>query len=305
MRSALLSLVALASGGCTGTDCSAGAYGAAAGGNYRRTPNKGKLSLEEVSNTAEETEDTEEVAKTSGAKTLTFYMYRAQNQESYPIENNNLATLSGVMWYVHNEVVRMSCPRHYNINRILRFKVTMHNPEEVYNGWGDKHPQFGPFLAFDHGQCTVPNATTNYFDKYGYYVGCQTQHGKSYPGNVYWYSLPGPCPAEKLEEKSWWCKVTHPGGQCGQPDGGSSCTWHVDSAGEISLNELSGIADYDKFCSEHKREFVVESDKGVGLDFWNGLNDAAQNEKRVEAAKKLFLTKYPEQEDLATPPCEW
>lgn len=292
MRSLLLCAVAWAAAPCAGPDC--------ARGTYRRTPSQGKLSLAEV-----EEDLAEHQAQGSGQQKMTFYMYRAQNDETYEVGNNNLGTLSGVMWYIHNEVVRISCPRHYNISRILRFNVTVHNPAAVAEAWPN-HPQFGPYLAFDHGQCTVPNCTDNYLGKYGNYVGCQTQHDKEYPGQVYWYSLPGACPDEKFEEKSWWCNLKNPGGSCWWPSGDSYCTWHVESAGEVTLNELSGIGNYDTFCKSGHKEYDEAADAGKGTSFWDQKLDSGRNQERLARVQELFKQKYPSQPaDLPTPTCEW
>lgn len=41
----------------------------------------------------------------SPAPLLTFCMYRAQENNTYPIENVKMGTLGGMMWYLHNEIV--------------------------------------------------------------------------------------------------------------------------------------------------------------------------------------------------------
>merc|ERR1712008_606850 len=75
-------------------------------------------------------------------KERVIYMYRAQSDADYPLENVNAADLLGVLWYLHNEIVPY-CPRKYDITRILRLKVTLRNP-------------MMPYVAFDFGQCTMP-----------------------------------------------------------------------------------------------------------------------------------------------------
>merc|ERR1712050_274241 len=60
-----------------------------------------------------------------------FYMYRAQSDEAYPMENVNTGNLAGVLWYLHNEIVQ-STPRKYDVTRVLRLKVTMKNTQELW-----------------------------------------------------------------------------------------------------------------------------------------------------------------------------
>eukprot|EP00437_Effrenium_voratum_P071196 CAMPEP_0181508576 /NCGR_PEP_ID=MMETSP1110-20121109/59821_1 /TAXON_ID=174948 /ORGANISM="Symbiodinium sp., Strain CCMP421" /LENGTH=210 /DNA_ID=CAMNT_0023637949 /DNA_START=112 /DNA_END=740 /DNA_ORIENTATION=- len=60
----------------------------------------------------------------SSSPLFTFYMYRAVSDEVYPPLNTNVASLPGVLWYLHHEVV-IQAPRKFQISRILRYKVQM------------------------------------------------------------------------------------------------------------------------------------------------------------------------------------
>lgn len=235
---------------------------------------------------------------------MKFYLYRAQSDAEYLPDNINAADLPGVLWYLHNEVV-VSTPRKYGVTRILRFEVTMQNTQDLYD---DTRSQFGPYVAFDMGKCTVPNCE-RLWDKYGYVVGCQTL-GPTYTSATTgkagsWYSLPGPCPNMAFDTpKTDQCILANPGGSCDKVTGARSCTFHIERAGEISLNELVGIQDYREFKSSGKQEYSVLQDQGVGLSFWDGKNDPANCARRVRRAQELFRQHYPERPvTLAEPPC--
>merc|ERR1712232_818930 len=228
-----------------------------------------------------------------GPSLMTFYMYRAQGVEDYAPENVNMADLAGVLWYLHREVVS-SVPRKFHITRILRFKVTMKNTQELY----DAHPkQFGPYVAFDDGSAT---GRSDIWTKYGFLVGCQIVNDDLFnyhppcdstdPSHCHsgkWYSLPGACPEKKTYEKYPACSRAWPGGRCPSAavTGQRDCTYWVESAGEISLDELEGIGDYKHWYrsyNEHgvevangNREYSYDLDRGIGMSFWNGRHDRA------------------------------
>jgi len=223
---------------------------------------------------------------------MTFYMYRAQDKENYEVMNNNLGNLAGVLWYLHHEVVPL-CPRHYGITRILRYKVTMKPTVEVFKA-APYRPTFGPFVAMDKCRCTTPGCP-GMWQRYGYAPGCQEQvpgPDYFYPLGV-WYSLPGPCPSQDCWHKSPACKASEPGGRCPMPSGTRECTWHLEDAGEIDLDELVGISDHTAFCKAGKKEFVPHLDRGAGVTFWDGYHNKTRCEERVRTVEGLFNSKFP------------
>jgi len=236
--------------------------------------------------------------KETAAASMNFYMYRAQSDVSYPPENCDLASAAGVMWYLHNEVVIL-CPRHYDITRILRYNVTVFNPAPVFALRGG---QFGHFVQFDYGQCTVPDCKANWWDKYGYMVGCQQQDSTMWKyDESYWYSLPGKCPSQKWNDKTAECIAEEAGGNCSSPDGSSTCTWHVEPAGEVSVDDLSGIKNLAAFCAAGNVEYDPDKDRGRGCSFWDDKFNKTRNQDRVMAMQRLFAKNYPTEDALAVP----
>jgi len=217
---------------------------------------------------------------------MSFYMYRAQSDEDYAMQNVNLGDLPGVMWYLHNEII-VSQPRKYNVTRLMRFRVTMKTTRESYASVGQK--QFGQFTAFDSGMCTVPDCG-QIFQKYGYVVGCQNTDSSQGLGNYVsqtsipctppnckegtWYSMPGPCPSYYYGQRPDYCNVTEPGGQCqflygegGGADGVTGfeippvsgekdCAYYTKWAGQIYLNELIGIPVFQGGQKVHYQEYT-------------------------------------------------
>lgn len=254
---------------------------------------------------------------------MTFYMYRAQSKVDYPPEDTDLASPAGVVWYIHNEVVarKQTCPgtgspsgRHYDINRVLRYKVTVHNTQEVFDH-PPGHRQIGHFTQFDGGRCTEPtpeDCPKVNWEPYGYMVGCQKQAFQKYYANpeeygCYWYSLPGACPSMTHTDKTKACMESEPGGRCAAPDGSRTCTWTYEDAGEVLLDDLSGIKDLKAFCDAGNYEYDDATDSGKGTTFWNDKLNATRGKERVLKLLQLFASNYPTNQsalELPDPVCD-
>eukprot|EP00415_Alexandrium_ostenfeldii_P000936 UN0936 len=145
---------------------------------------------------------------------------------------------------------------------------------------------------------------------FGYVVGCQPNNvGQvAVPGSPSWYSLPGTCPNKFYYEKTAECNSAEPGGACLTADvtGERNCTYFLERAGEIRLDELTGLTNYNKVCQESGvREFDMDQDMGVGTKFWNGKTDASGGSRRMQAVKDLFAQKFPDMPaDLDDPTCD-
>lgn len=253
-----------------------------------------------------------------GRREMTFYMYRAESDKDYPLESMDAADLAGVLWYLHNEVV-VTTPRQNGITRILRFKVTIKNTMELYEKF---HSQFGPFVTFNRGQCML-EACDRIWRNFGFVVGCQTLNASV--GNYLSfnrtrepcltsqqcnspvvYSLPGSCPCHSYGEKNAACIAKMPGGSCGAVSGYRTCTFHVEAAGEIRVDELTGIQDYIEFIQGGGMEYDLLKDKGVGLTFWDGKYDKQKCAWRMDTLRMFFRNKYPNLPDmLPQPPCDF
>jgi len=227
-----------------------------------------------------------------------------------------------LMYYLHNEILGGQ-PRKYNITRILRYKVTTKPTKEVFE---HTHTQFGPFVAFDQGMCTAADCD-EVFDKYGYNVGCQlldpklsayespfqTMHGcmptETCPG--VWFSLPGQCPTKDLLDKTQQCVDKEMGGACAAVSGEKACTYHYDHAGEVRMDELSGLDDSTQWWlpdaqGQRKAEYIKSLDTGIGTHFWEGKMNITKAAERQKKVIELFQKKYPQLPDTyGQPPCDF
>jgi len=258
----------------------------------------------------------------SDAPVMKFYVYRAQSDENYAPENQNVGNLAGILWYMHNEIVwhphlqRSGTYFSTSKTRIEKFRVMVRATQSLY----DLGMNFAVVNAFDSTKCTGPYHCKN-FAEYGYAVGCETwekgsgsdfPHGQWDNTNKYpsatWYSLPGPCSSRGLDEKTRECVISEPGGSCvmgGIPTGAGDCTYTYEKVGEIPISELEGITDEEQFKTMGGLEYDKTKDKGYLNDFWNDKFSEDACRTRVEKAEELFKTKFPDLEHLPDPVCNF
>lgn len=286
------------------------------------------------------------LSRPSSGELFTFYMYRTQSSANYPPLNVNMASMTGALWYLQNEVVSTCMSegsrgfagehgefgyRRWKISRILRYKVTMRATTPLLQ----RGMNFGTRVAFDSGKNTgswEPWQDMNRaYDKYGYNVGCNVLGDGPYPkcpewhegicpiayAGAVWYSVPGPCPSHHIGHKTSQCVHDQPGGYCtGEPTGQGNCTFTYEAAGEVDLDELSGITprwkDHTAFCRQGCSEWVKYGwgqDRGkCGINFWDHWHSKSSNAKRVEQTDRMFKQKYPDMpmdRELPPPPCDF
>eukprot|EP00928_Gymnodinium_smaydae_P033246 TRINITY_DN23861_c0_g1_i1.p1 TRINITY_DN23861_c0_g1~~TRINITY_DN23861_c0_g1_i1.p1 ORF type:complete len:470 (+),score=47.81 TRINITY_DN23861_c0_g1_i1:60-1469(+) len=250
----------------------------------------------------------------SAAPVQTFYMYRAQGDTTYPPENVNLASLGGVLWYVHNEVA-CHCPRRFDITRILRYKVHVKATTPLLQT--GRH--FGIRYSFDSGKCTGPwDPKKDTWDKYGYVVGCNDMVHDGFPfpswlakyPKAAWYSIPGKCSSRTWEKATWDCKALEPGGVCnGIPTGQGNCTFSYEDAGSVNLDDIVGIGNHTGFCEDHCREYSFHMDGGsCGVSWWDDKRNVTRNQQRMDDVDAAFKRKYPSlpsEKELPPPVCDF
>lgn len=253
-------------------------------------------------------------------KGMQFYVYRALDNRGInqgPLAERLMGkaddlmgkaeSLQGVLWYLHNHVLTKSCPRSLNVTRVARYKATVFNTDTPFEKW---EGQFGPYVDFNNGkgtQTTRRFGIRSMFDSFGYVVGCMPWEGymggASYGNKTQGYSFPGACPLKAVADKTEACRRQEPGGYCSQPDGTRECTWNLQPAGEISLDELADIKDYQSFCANGGLEYDKQWDRGIQCTFWNGATSPAENAAREEKLRRLFSEKYPNT-NLPEPTCD-
>eukprot|EP00928_Gymnodinium_smaydae_P062595 TRINITY_DN46420_c0_g1_i1.p1 TRINITY_DN46420_c0_g1~~TRINITY_DN46420_c0_g1_i1.p1 ORF type:complete len:585 (+),score=75.54 TRINITY_DN46420_c0_g1_i1:50-1756(+) len=232
------------------------------------------------------------LTRPSTAPEFSFYLYRTQGPEQdggdYPLENVNAASASGVLWYLHNEMIKecnygnTAGMRRFGVTRIRRFKITYKAPQTLY----DKGMNFGTLCSFDSGECTGPHRhgwsgtgsgwnSKDEWEEYGFYVGCaklgdyphqEWPSGRRYLDAV-WYSLPGACPTMNFHKATTQCKDELPGGRCDFVTGQGNCTYKTEPAGEIDIDELVGITPQWSNRAEFCQAGCVEGNPAQPLRF--------------------------------------
>ena len=98
--------------------------------------------------------------------------------------------------------------------------------------------------------------------------------------------------------------ATYRGGMCEDLEESQHCTYTVDFAGEIFLDELEGVKDFGKWQSEGNREYDPTTDRGTGTSFWNFRDSKAWCDRRTARVQSLFKRRYPLlPRDLPAPVC--
>eukprot|EP00443_Scrippsiella_acuminata_P048635 CAMPEP_0115210618 /NCGR_PEP_ID=MMETSP0270-20121206/22340_1 /TAXON_ID=71861 /ORGANISM="Scrippsiella trochoidea, Strain CCMP3099" /LENGTH=594 /DNA_ID=CAMNT_0002624279 /DNA_START=60 /DNA_END=1844 /DNA_ORIENTATION=+ len=190
------------------------------------------------------------------------------------------------------------------------------------DGHGSEHDQQREHSREVSTRTSTDTTTTTVFTTI-----TQTHIHDSFHSGI-WYSLPGGCPNSTLGDKSDACLASMPGGHCNVVNGEKDCTYNAEYAGEIRLDDLSGILDekngirtYDDWWKnayiwcmgavargerkgpcKHNVEYSVLTDEGVGTDFWNGKHDMEQGLRRMNRVRQLFREKYPHLPDTFEEP---
>eukprot|EP00931_Biecheleriopsis_adriatica_P105815 TRINITY_DN80337_c0_g1_i1.p1 TRINITY_DN80337_c0_g1~~TRINITY_DN80337_c0_g1_i1.p1 ORF type:complete len:392 (+),score=82.14 TRINITY_DN80337_c0_g1_i1:122-1177(+) len=276
-------------------------------------------------------QDTEDSAALSQAPLMEFYMYRVQSAQDYSPENQNMANIGGVLWYMHSEIVWHHWIRAGSFSstpktRIERFLVKTRATPTLYR----RGMNFGVVNTFDLGQCSGPFKCEN-LEEYGPTVGCEswtqpewfvegdkTTLGNNFPHNQWvgknlypgalWYSLPGDCMSRKFWDKDDTCNADEPGGACPEgvePTGATDCTYSYRKVGEISIDDLEGISSFKDFIGKGGEEYVRRTDKGVQMDYWDHISSPDKCQERIDRVKAVFAEQYPEQHDLPDPICDF
>lgn len=69
----------------------------------------------------------------------------------------------------------------------------------------------------------------------------------------------------------------------------------IERAGEVRINELTGMHNYSAFCEAGNVEYNPLTDRGRKFGFWDGKYDPLQCRQRYESVMKAFEYKYPDQ----------
>ena len=87
--------------------------------------------------------------------------------------------------------------------------------------------------------------------------------------------------------------ATYRGGMCEDLAQSRRCTYSVDFAGELFLDDLEGVKDFKHWQSQGNREYDASTDKGTGTSFWNFRANSAWCDRRTARVHELFKQRYP------------
>lgn len=212
----------------------------------------------------------------TNASLHSFYLYRSGPPHETFLDGMDAANAVGAIIRLHLERIthRLHAPDRFGVTRLRRLKVQIRATAPLLQ----RHMDFGPLSIIDGGQCEgFIYGGTGFCsagrEKYGSVVGCKMifEHpvwgwgdptGGCLAKDAIWYSLPGPCSDHLWNHRTAACVEKDPGGRCeGVPSGAEDCSFSVEPAGEIGINELAGIEDYESFYNEGGREYDETTDR--------------------------------------------
>jgi hypothetical protein len=143
-----------------------------------------------------------------------------RDANAFTEENDDMADLTGVIKYIHTEVIAEHIignpdrnARKYGIDVIVNWRFKLQNTPGLLQNAGH-NVDFGNFLAFDLGQDTdVSLMGDKTVQQWGDYVGIQNQVDARYPtmGNFYWFDVSGFCPNLPWScTRGWYPPCDHP-----------------------------------------------------------------------------------------------
>jgi len=254
---------ALPVGDCSAVQIERGcAPGFCSDGRCRCTPNYEQL-------------DASRCAKPLANSRMNFFVYQVLADNESACVAPEAHSLQGVVWHLHNEVVTQSCPRRMHRSRVARCRAAVFNTEQPFLEWKG---QFGPYTNFNEGKCVSPGCE-DVWRNFGFVVGCLPwaayMGGADYGNRSHVYSFPHQ-------------------GRCAAPNGTANCTWNLQAAGEVRLDDLENISDYRSFCKSGGVEYDKGRDCGKGCSFWDNQSSSVANARRLQRLQQLFGEGSPE-----------
>jgi len=199
-----------------------------------------------------------------------FRAMRATEVEHYPVEDDDIADLGGVLKYVHTEAIMEHLlppdrrERKYGLDCVTRHRFKIRNPKALLANEGFM-VDFGQFVTYDYGVATN-SAQRPMIQRFGDFVGVQDNRDPRYPSlePYFWFSTGNRCP-----NLPWDKKGTHedpnpecvagsgrgglcPGGRDREnllpkvdPNGEPGCVYSYGQTVTVPLDRLAGIAEED------------------------------------------------------------
>lgn len=129
----------------------------------------------------------------------TFRAMKTSEVQHYPLEDDDIADLGGVLKYVHTEAIMEHLlppdrrERKYGLDCITQHRFKIRNPPALLTSGGN-HVDFGQFVTYDYGVATN-SAQHPMIQRFGDFVGIQDNRDPRYPSMepYFWFSTGNRC----------------------------------------------------------------------------------------------------------------